>query len=182
MSPTHARRAPSPSELVLIDSLLSFLSRRVQGALDLGLVLLVDDPPPRPRYRSFLSEHVAVPMQAAALMLRLAVAEVVPEPSLTALAAVSEQAAKFAAALTELADFDTLAGAELATVVDRLTAARRRLRESMLDVGERLCFEPTILVGTSAERERFGDDVLARLCDDLLQERRSPVGPPPDGR
>ena len=136
------RRLPTPTELVLVDGLLTMLSRRMAGALDLGLVLLME--PPAERYTRFINDHVAAPMRAASLVLRLAVAECVPEPALTPFQAVVVNTEAFLGALAELAAYPSLSRADLESISTRLGLAHQRLTDSFLDIGERMCFEPTL--------------------------------------
>jgi hypothetical protein len=81
MSSDRKRRGPKPVELVLIDALLMVLARRMRGALDLGLVVLLEAP--AAKYLAYVSDHVAAPMRAAALLLRLPVPDVAEAPALT---------------------------------------------------------------------------------------------------
>jgi len=163
------RRAPSPTELVLVDGLLTFLSRRMAGALGLGLVMLLE--PPADRYTAFVAEHVAGPMRAAAIVLRLAVAEAVPEPARTPFDAITLDTEAFVSALGRLGDFTKLSESQLKEVVERLEKSYRRLRESFLDVAERLAFEPSIASDTSLAEIGTQDQLFAGLYDDLRAER-----------
>jgi hypothetical protein len=158
------RRAPSPTELVLVDGLLTFLSRRMAGALDLGIVLMLEPPPER--YTLFVSEHVAGPMRAAAIVLRLAVAEVVPEPARTPFEAITVDTEAFVSAVGRLSDYASMSELELKSVVDHLTGSYRRLRDSFLDVAERLDFEPGIASDTGLSEAETHDQILAGLYDD----------------
>jgi hypothetical protein len=144
------------------------------GALDLGMVLLLE--PPAERYTQFVVEHAAGPMRAAAIVLRLAVAEVVPEPARTPFEAITVDTEAFVSALGQLADFAGMPEPELKSVVERLTRSYRRLRESFLDVAERLGFEPTIASDTGQAAAEAHDEILASLYDDLLAERRGGGG------
>jgi len=156
--------------LVLIDALLVMLWRRMMGALDLGLVLLLEPAPDR--YARYVAEHVAEPMRAAQRVLRLAVAEGVPEPARTPFEAIEVDAETFVAALGELAAFRTAGEADVRGAVGRLAHSFRRLRSSFLDVAERLGFEPTIDSDATPERERFYEDILNGLAADLLAEQK----------
>jgi len=166
---TTKRHAPSPTELVLVDGLLTFLSRRMAGSLDLGLVLLLESP--NGRYAGFIAEHVAGPMRAAAVVLRLAVAEAVPEPARTPFNAITVDIEAFVSALGRLGDFADMSEPELKDVVQRLAKAYRRLRESFLDVAERLGFEPAIASDPGVAAADIRDQIVTGLYDDLLAER-----------
>jgi hypothetical protein len=153
MTSKMARRVPSPVELVLVDSLLTMLSRRMLGALDLGLVLLME--PRADRYTAFVTEHVARPMRAAALVLQLAVAEWDAEPATTPFEAVVVDTEAFVGALTDLAAYRTLDEASLKAVAGRLKTSLGRLVDSFLDIAERYCFEPSLagLLGPARREE-----------------------------
>jgi hypothetical protein len=169
MALRHDRRAPSPAELALVDGLLTMLTRRMAGALDLGLVLLME--PPAERFSQFVDEHVAAPMRAAALVLRLAMAECVPEPALTPFQAVVVDTETFVGALGELPGFQSLTDAELESATRRLGLAFDRLRDSFLDIAERLGFEPSIARDFPAGRWESIGQVIRRLPGDLRAER-----------
>jgi len=169
MKSKQKRRAPTPAELVLVDALFTVLDRRMRGALDLGLVLLLEGPPAK--YLAYVSPHVAAPMRAAALLLRLQVAEFAAAPALTSFEAINTETEKFASALADLAPFASLADEPLRAVVDRLAASFRRIRDTLLDVAERLCFEPTIAAGEPADRDATYHDIFDRLHADLSAER-----------
>jgi hypothetical protein len=158
----------APTELVLVDGLLTTLSRRLAGGLDLGPVLLME--PPAERYTRFIDEHVAAPMRAASLVLRLAVAECVPEPALTPFQALVVDTEMFLGALVELAGFRSLSGPELEAATGRLATAHRRLTDSFLDIAERLGFEPSIAGQFPAERRASARQVIYRLAADLAAE------------
>jgi hypothetical protein len=153
------------------------LSRRMAGALDLGLVLLME--PPAERYTRFITDHVAAPMRAASLVLRQAVAECVPEPALTPFQAIVVDTEAFLGALAELAAFASLSEVELDSISTRLRLSHQRLTDSFLDIGERMCFEPTLA-------REFGPERLAliRLAIDGLPAALAPGhgAAPPGGR
>ena len=169
MKPKTTKRVPSPTDLGLVDGLLTFLGQRAAGALDLGMVMLLEPPPER--YDRYVSEHIAAPMRAAALVLRLSVAGVVPAPSLTPFDAISVDTEKFLGALGDLRGYATQSADQLNAVVDRLGKSFHRLRDSFLDVGERLGFEPTLSTDAAPERDAFYEQILDRLYSDLLAER-----------
>jgi hypothetical protein len=169
MASEQTRRAPSPSDFVLIDALLTMLSRRISGALDLGLVMLMEPPPER--YSGYIEDHVAAPMRAAALVLRLAAAEALAEPATTPFQSIVVQTEAFVAALEDLRRFRSESETEVEATVDRLRAAFRRLRDCLLDVAERVGFRPTMASDTTPEREAFYEEILEGLHADLMAER-----------
>ena len=145
------------------------LCRRMAGALDLGMVLLLE--PSTDRYQRFVKDHVAAPMRAAALVLRLSVAECVAEPASTPFAAIEADTEAFVAALADLSDYQSLSEGDLDAVARRLAGSVRRLTDSFRDVAERLCFEPGINREFAPERqERFGKSI-ADLPGVLAGER-----------
>jgi hypothetical protein len=168
-SPTK-RRAPSATELVLVDGLLTVLYRRMTAALDLGLVLLLE--PSTEKYEAFLSEHVAAPMRAAGLVLRLVVAEAFAAPARTPFEVIQVETEKFVGALAGLSGFASVPEAVLEDAVGGVAGSARRLREALLDVAERLGIEPAIAAGATPDREEFYQEILHRLYADLLAERK----------
>jgi hypothetical protein len=169
MKTKQKRRAPTPAELVLVDALLTVIDRRMRGALDLGLVLLLEAP--AAKYLAYVTDHVAAPMRAAALLLRLQVAEVAESPALTPFEAIATETEKFALAMAELAGFASLTGEQLRAAVDKLAASFRRISDTLLDVAERLCFEPAVAAEAPADRDGMYHDILDRLHADLEVER-----------
>lgn len=169
-------RDPSPAQLVLVDALLMMLSRRMRGALDLGLTLLLE--PPRTRYESFVGEHVAAPMRAAALVLRLSVAEFTPQPATTVFEAMSADTEGFVATLAALGRFDAMPDDELVALTLDLEKYFRRLNDSILDVAARLNFHPS----AAGHAEQGGDAVheafVERLYADLVATREGRRSPP----
>jgi hypothetical protein len=172
----------------MVDGLLTMLTRRMAGALDFGLVLLMEPEPEK--FARFVNDHVAAPMRAASLVLRLAVAECVPEPAITPFQAVVVDTEMFLGALEELAGFPSLAEADLEAVTSRLATAHQRLIDSFLDIAERMCFEPTIAREFGPERMasmRLAIEslpmALAVGCDgspgrrSVPDDRPSPVAP-----
>ena len=148
------------------------------GALDLGLVLLQEPTPER--YERFVAEHVAAPLRAAALVLRLAVGEAVPAPALTPFETIQVETEAFVGALADLSGFQSLPEARLREAVDGLSASFRRLRDAALDVAERLGFEPTIgapvgSTGAAGEGDVY-EAILNRLHEDLLAEKKDRGG------
>jgi hypothetical protein len=154
---------------VLVDALLTMLSRRISGAIDLGLVMLME--PQQERYSGYVEDHVAAPMRAAALVLRLAAAETLAEPATTPFQSIVLQTEAFVAALEDLRRFRSEPESEVEATVDRLRASFHRLRDSLLDVAERVGFRPTMLADTTPEREAFYEGILAGLTADLIGER-----------
>ena len=169
MIPKQERRAPSPTEVVLLDGLLTTLYRRMAGALDLGLVLLLE--PPREQYTRFLQDHVAAPMRAAALVLRLSMAECVPEPTLSAFQAVEADTARFIGCLEELSEYGSLSDERLRAVAGGLAAAHGKLTDTFLDIAERLCFEPGLGGQFGAERREALRQAILDLPAALSAER-----------
>jgi len=163
------RRAPTPTEMVLVDGVLTMLFRRMRGALDLGLALLLEAT--AERYEAFVSDHVAAPMRAGALVLRLAVAEAVTEPALSPFVAIQADTEAFVAAPGELATFRSVPRAQLEDTAARLGTAYHRLRDSFLDVAERLGFEPAIARDATPDRDALYAIILDRLHGDLTTER-----------
>ena len=168
MEPNTTKRAASPTELVLVDSLLTFTYRRMAGALDLGLVMLQEAP--IGRYAQYVADHIAAPMRAAALLLRVTMAEAVPAPALSPLEAIAVDTEIFVGALTDFARVAELSDTELRALADKLGQSFRRLRNSLLDVAERLAFQPTMLTTATPEREAFYENILDRLYADLSSD------------
>jgi hypothetical protein len=145
------------------------LTRRMRGALDLGLVLLPEEPVEG--YTRFVNDHVAAPMRAAALLLRLSVAECVREPALTPFEAIEVDTEAFVSALAELSGFRSVAEEELRAVCGRLAVAFRRLTDSFLDIAERLCFEPSFAAELGAQRRVAIEQAIRDLPTELFAGR-----------
>lgn len=163
------RHTPSTTDLVLIDALLTMFAKRMYGALDLGLTLLLESA--REPYRQFVAEHVAPPMRALSTVLRLAVREAVAEPATSPFEALAVDVEAFVGALLELASFDELPQAAVEAAAGRLGTAVRRLDDTVRDIGERLCFEPAIVRELTAERRAKYVELVGQLPADLVAER-----------
>ena len=162
------RHTPSSTDLVVIDGLMLMFVRRVYGALDLGLTLLLDSP--RDKYPQFVAEHVARPMRALSEVLRLAVREAVAEPASSPFEAIAVDTERFLGAMLELADFGVAPASDVEAAAARLGEALRRLDDSVRDVGERLCFEPAA-AGLMAARQARCQEIVEHLPADLAAER-----------
>jgi hypothetical protein len=145
------------------------MAQRMAGALDLGMVMLLEPPPDR--YARYIADHVAAPMRAAALVLQISVVRAVPVPARTPFDSIVVETEVFLAALSDLGQFVTLPADQLRAAVDRLGTSFSRLRDSFLDVGERLGFEPTLAEEATPERDAFYEQILDRLYSDLSAER-----------
>jgi hypothetical protein len=169
MTSKSRRRHPTAADLVLVDATLSLLFRRAKAGLDLGLVLLLESP--RDRYPNYVVEHIAKPMRAAALVLRVVVAEFVSEPALGPFESIEVETEAFVRSLGELENFSSLGADQLRESVERLGTAFRRLRDSFIDIAERLEFEPSMLADPPVGGALDYDAILRQLYDDLTAER-----------
>ena len=159
------RPAPSTSHLVIVDGLLTMLARRTYGALDLGLVLLLESP--ADQYAQFVAARVIAPMRALATVLVLAVAEAQAEVATSPFDALVLDTERFAGALEDLGRWRSAAPGAVRDAVGRLAAATRRIIDTLLDIGERLCFEPAMVREFPRERHESAMRRIAELPAEL---------------
>ena len=164
-------RSPSSCQLVVVDGLLSMLARRMYGALDLGLVLLLESP--REGFPRFIAAHVASPMRALSAVLVLAVAEAQDVVATSPFEALIGDTERFLGALDELGQWQSLTPEAIRKEVELLHRSAGRINDTILDIGERLCFEPSTAKDFGPHRHESALAVIDSLPASLTTSTRA---------
>jgi hypothetical protein len=153
----------------VLDWLLSSLSRRMYGAVDLGLLCCLELPPPD--YARFVARHFTEPMRALAAVIRLAVPERTEAPPAAPLEGVYVWTEAFAAALSTAGQFRSLPAEEFRGVPAALRRAWTELHSCIRELAAALGLQLSFKRATSPESEQAYSAMLDSMASGLEEER-----------
>ena len=167
--PSATPHGYSPPDPVVLDWLLSSLSRRMYGAVDLGLLCCLELPPPE--YGQFVARHFTEPMRALAAVIRLAVPERAEPTPVAPLEGVYVWTEAFAAALSTAGQFRSLPPEEFRRVPQALRHAWSELHSCIRALAAALGLHLSFKRAASPESEQAYLAMLDSMASGLEQER-----------